>query len=169
MVTLTLGAISLLSAWIWVRARRGRRARAIHLSHIDEMPGTQFEQYLATVLTFKGYDVTATPATGDLGVDLTATRDGQTSAIQVKRSAKPISRRAVSDAVAGMRHYSCTAAMVITNGYFTSGARTLAESTECRLVDRDELSSWILDFQKKSQSTMLGRCSYLPESHVNEQ
>lgn len=151
-VSLTLTALTSCYLWIWYRTRQGRHARAIRLSNIDEMPGAAFEEYLAAVLTFRGYAVVGTSATGDLGVDLVAQLSGESIAVQVKRSAKPVSRRAVSDSVAGMSHYSCTSAMVITNGYFTAGARTLAESTNCTLVDRDELANWILEFQRKSRS-----------------
>lgn len=151
-VSLTLAALILFSLWIWYRTRLGRHLRAIRLSNIDGMPGTDFEEYLSAVLTRRGYAVTGTSATGDLGVDLVASLGTESVAIQVKRSARPVSRRAVSDAVAGMNHYSCTSAMVITNGYFTAGARNLAESTACALVDRDELSGWILEFQKEKPS-----------------
>lgn len=151
-VSLTLAALTFCNLWIWYRTRQGRHLRAIRLSNIDEMSGAAFEEYLAAVLTFRGYAVVGTAATGDLGVDLVAQLSGESIAIQVKRSAKPVSRRAVSDAVAGMSHYSCTSAMVITNGYFTAGAHTLADSTNCCLVDRGELSNWILEFQRKSRS-----------------
>jgi HJR/Mrr/RecB family endonuclease len=38
--------------------------------------------------------------------------------------------------------------MVITNVFFTAGAQELAKSTGCRLVDRNELTNWILAFQQ---------------------
>lgn len=134
-VSITLSAAASISAWIWWRNRKNRKVRAIQLSRIDEMSGAEFERYLAKVLVFRGHAVGFTPASGDLGVDLLATQRGQSIAIQVKRSARPVSRRAVSDAVGAMRHYGCTSAMVVTNGYFTTGATVLAESTGCTLVD----------------------------------
>jgi HJR/Mrr/RecB family endonuclease len=38
--------------------------------------------------------------------------------------------------------------MVVTNQYFTSGAKALAESNRCTLVDRDTLASWIIEWQR---------------------
>jgi restriction system protein len=143
-VSVTLIALANLVLRVGLAYLRGRRARAIRLSEIDGMPGVEFEEYLAGLLTDRGYAVTSTPATGDLGVDLIATDEAGSTAIQVKRTAGTVSRRAVSDAVAGVAHYGCAGAMVITNGYFTKGAVELAASTKCVLVDRDELSSWIL-------------------------
>ncbi|MCZ7583666.1 MAG: restriction endonuclease [Deltaproteobacteria bacterium] len=65
-------------------------------------------------------------------------------AVQVKRyTGQKVSRRAVSDAVAGKAHYGCTHAMVVTNSTFTPGARLLAGSTGCELIDRYDLLQWM--------------------------
>jgi len=63
------------------------------------------------------------------------------------KSKGKVSRRAVSDAVAGQHYYNCDLAMVITNNYFQEGAIQLAKSTNCTLVDRDTLSEWIQQAQ----------------------
>lgn len=154
-VSVTLAGLGIITAWIGYRWFLGGRLRALQLSNIDEMSGTAFEAYVSAVLSSRGYTVTATAATGDLGVDLIAELDGEATAIQVKRSARPVSRRAVSDAVAGMSHYGCSSAMVITNSLFTTGAATLAGSTACLLVDRDNLANWILEFQRKKRRQAL--------------
>ena len=80
-----------------------------------------------------------------MGVDVIASKGAEKYAIQVKRYSKPVSRTAVSDAVAGKAYHGCTAAMVVTNNYFTAGARALARSTNCQLVDRDTLTKWIAE------------------------
>jgi hypothetical protein len=49
-----------------------------------------------------------------------------------------------------MAHYKCNAAMVVTTHWFTEGARQLAQSNGCLLVDRDELARWIVAFQEGS-------------------
>ncbi len=110
------------------------------------MAGVDFERYLQKLLSAQGYRVSMTKGSGDLGVDLVAARGGDKIAIQVKRYKTKISRRAVSDAVAGMQHYRCNKAMVITNNYFTPGAVTLARSTNCILINRDALAQWIVAF-----------------------
>lgn len=124
------------------RARLDRATRA-SLAEIDAMTGIEFEDLLQELLEARGYEVQRTPASGDLGVDLIAQRGGESIAIQAKRRAGKVDRRAVSDAVAGMRHYGCSAAMVITNGRFTPDAERLAASNHCRLVDRRLLANWL--------------------------
>jgi len=118
------------------------------LSDIDNMAGHQFEHYVAKLLAHQGFSTQVTVASGDLGVDVLASKAGTRYAIQVKRQGQNVSRRAVSDAVAGRIHYKCTNAMVVTNAFFTAGAQELAKSTSCRLVDRNELTQWILSFQQ---------------------
>ncbi|MFZ2494887.1 MAG: restriction endonuclease [Candidatus Saccharimonadales bacterium] len=80
---------------------------------------------------------------GDGGVDLVAQLGMEKYAIQVKRYSKPISRNAVSDAVAGKSLHRCKHAMVITNSYFTPKARDYARRTNCQVIDGKVLKKWI--------------------------
>jgi hypothetical protein len=38
--------------------------------------------------------------------------------------------------------------MVITDNHFTEGAKGLAQSNHCELIDRDLPAEWILEFQE---------------------
>lgn len=124
-----------------------RRTRAIQLADVDSMDGWEFEHYVARLLCDRGFTAEVTNGSNDFGVDVIASNGTQRFAIQVKRHAKNVSRRAVSDAVAGKQHYGCNAAAVVTNSYFTKGAVELAGSTSYQLIDRDELGEWILAYQ----------------------
>lgn len=120
------------------------KLKAIHLAEIDKMTGVQFEYYLSRLLSYQGYKVNWIGGAGDLGVDLIMEKEGVKYAVQVKkRVGNSITRSAVSDAVAGVRHYGCHRAAVITNSYFQPGAEALAASNDCLLIDRDILSEWI--------------------------
>jgi restriction system protein len=125
-----------------------RRYQASHLADIDHMTGRDFEYYVCHLLVHRGFVATVTPASNDFGVDIIAHRNGQKYAIQVKRYHNGVSRRAVSDAVTGKQHYGCDRAMVITNSFFTEGAKELARSTGCELVDRNLLTQWICEYQQ---------------------
>jgi len=131
--------------------QKEKRIRALKLADVDRMEGAEFESYVRNLLLHQGFRVSLTGRSGDLGVDLIAQRDGYKYAVQVKRYTHPVSRRAVSDAVAGKDHYGCSAAMVVTNSSVTEGAIKLARSTRCQLVDRDTLAEWILAFQASGQ------------------
>jgi len=128
------------------RILRDRRYHALRLADIDRMSGHDFERYVARLLDHQGFSCTVTPGSGDLGVDVVARRGALSYAVQCKRYSSALNRESVSDAVAGKLHYNCGHAMVVTNQYFTPGAKQLGGSTGCVLVDRDELAKWITDF-----------------------
>lgn len=138
------------------KPRKGiAKTRALNVSDIDSMSGWAFEQYVAKVLRSRGFQTVVTKGSGDSGVDVIASKSGASYAVQCKRYAQPVPRGAVSNAVAGVAHYKCTAAMVVTNSYFTPGAKALAASNKCVLVDRDTLATWISEWQSAEASQKL--------------
>jgi HJR/Mrr/RecB family endonuclease len=146
----TLIAYAVLLAALFLASRRiqqEQRLHALQIADIDRMDGAAFEQYVVRLLNAQGYQTEPTGHSGDLGVDIVARQSLLRYAIQVKRQKAPVSRRAVSDAVAGMAQYDCNAAMVVTSGYFSPGALELARSNHCVLIDRDQLADWIMEFQ----------------------
>jgi DNA segregation ATPase FtsK/SpoIIIE-like protein len=110
---------------------------------IDSMDGLAFEHFVANLMSNRGFSVEVTKGSGDLGVDIKATNHQGRFAVQVKRYNQPVSRRAVSDAVAGRDHYGFDFAMVVTNNYFTPDAKKLAESNSCVLIERSDLEEWM--------------------------
>ncbi len=107
------------------------------LAKVDAMSGVEFENYVADLLRARNYRVQMLGGSGDGGVDLVAQLGMEKYAIQVKRYSKPISRNAVSDAVAGKSLHRCTHAMVITNSYFTPKARGYTRLAKCQLANRE--------------------------------
>jgi len=146
--------VGICALW-YVLARERRRLKALTIADIDNMAGVTFERYLGKLLQFKGFKVEFTALSHDFGVDIVARKGPYRYAIQAKRYTSSVGRAGVSDAVAGMRHYRCNKTMAITNSYFTTSARQLAESNDCELIDRDTLSNWILDFQDKKEPRIM--------------
>jgi restriction system protein len=129
-----------------------KRMKSLELADVDSMAGRDFEKYVALLFQHQGYKVKLTGRSGDLGVDVIAVKEEERLAIQCKRYSQKVPRNAVSDAVAGMTHYKCNRAMVVTTNYFQPGAHQLAKSNKVQLVDRDLLSQWIHDFQDAKQN-----------------
>lgn len=110
------------------------------LEKIDTMNGHAFEHYVAHILSKNRYsNVSVTSGSNDFGVDVLADKGTDKFAIQVKRQQARVSRRAVSDAVAGAAHYSCNKSMVVTNNYMSASGLQFAQSTNCIVIERDEL------------------------------
>lgn len=135
------------------RHQRIRRLANLTLSSVDQMKGLDFEHYVAEIMRYQGYSTSVTRSSGDLGIDVIAKQGRTRYAVQVKRYKGPVSRHAVSDAVAGKFHYRCNQAMVVTNSTFTTGAKTLANSTQCLLIDRTQLQKWIDDYKHNTKRT----------------
>jgi restriction system protein len=143
---LLLGAA--LAGFAYYQQRRKQQAlSALELSDIDGMDGVSFERYVGVLLTQQGYKVAYTSTSGDYGIDIIAAKDHTKTAIQIKRSAKPMGINAVQQAVAGATHYKCQKAMVVTNNTFTRSAQNLAVSNHCELIDRIKLGELVLAFQ----------------------
>ncbi len=156
-VIFALAIIAIIAAtiFLWQMEKRKRaKLRALQLADIDRMSGIEFEQYIGTILRSQGYSVSYTATTGDYGVDLLAEKDHIKYAIQAKRYTATVGNHAIMEAVAGMQHYHCNKAVVITSNYFTLHARIQAASSNCILIDRDKLAEWILAFQNP-QNTKL--------------
>ena len=137
--------------YMGIEKKRNRRLEeeirflSVRLIDLHSINPSGFEEYVAKLLDHRGYTTSVVGQAGDMGVDVIASKGGEKYAVQVKRYSNPVSRTAVSDAVAGKAYHGCNAAMVVTNNYFTKGARALAQSTHCQLVDRDTLAKWIAE------------------------
>ena len=110
----------------WVQVQR---FRTLAMDDVDNMPGHEFEYYVAKLLEHQGYSTRVTAGSGDMGVDIIAQMGSVSYAVQCKRHRGGVSREAVSDAIAGKSYYRCGEAMVVTNSYYTHGAVELAHST----------------------------------------
>lgn len=155
--TIQIALIALISFFVFLGTgvflyfytkRSQERLKATTILDADSMSGVAFEQYVGALLKHKGFKIEFTPASGDYGVDIVAEKGNEKYAVQIKRYTHAVGRAAISDAVAGMNFYRCNKAMVVTNNFFTPAAKTLAQATQCVLIDRDTLISWIVEFQK---------------------
>ena len=112
------------------------------LETIDCMDGYEFERWCAALLSRHGYTkVSLTKETGDQGVDILAEREGIRYAIQCKCYSRDLGNTPVQEVNAGKTFYNCQIGVVMTNRYFTKGAKDLAQSTGILLWDRDWLST----------------------------
>lgn len=106
----------------------------------DAMDGHEFEYFCADLLRQNGFrDVNVTKASGDQGIDIIAYKDGIKYGIQCKCYSSDIGNAAVQQAYSGKTFYNCHVATVLTNRYFTSSAKELAQSNGVLLWDRNKL------------------------------
>ena len=134
------------------------------LLSIDLMEGHEFEYWCAALLRKTGFsNVEVTQGSGDQGVDVLAEKDGIRYAIQCKCYSKDLGNKPVQEVNSGkmMPEYHCQIGVVMTNRYFTKGAKDLAVATGTLLWDRD----WIKEhLQVSTTSPLSEEVSY---SHSN--
>lgn len=114
------------------------------LARIDAMDGHAFEHFTADLLRKLGYQkVQVTRGSGDQGVDVLAEKEGVKYAFQCKCYSSDLGNKPVQEVHAGKYIYQCHVGVVITNRYFTQGAKDAAKATGILLWDRDKLRSLI--------------------------
>ena len=116
----------------------------IDISETDGMEGHEFENYCADLLRKNGFvNVSVTPGSGDQGVDVIAEKEGVRYAVQCKCYSSALGNTPVQEVCAGKSMYNCHVGVVMTNNYFTAGAKQLAEKNGILLWDRDKLQQMI--------------------------
>lgn len=143
---LALGVITTIK--VGFRLYRIYRLSKAGMTEIDKMSGSDFELCLISLFSKLGYHVEHTGKIGDYGSDLVIERDGKRIAVQAKRYANHVGEDAVREAYSVKNLRRCTEAMVVTNSYFTTMAKTLARSNNVTLWNRDDLVNTILKLQK---------------------
>lgn len=114
------------------------------ISCIDRMDGVEFEKWCANLLGNNGFsDVQVTPSSGDQGVDVIAEKDGIRYAIQCKCYSSDLGNTPVQEVNTGKTIYHCQIGVVMTNRYFTKGAKEAASATGVLLWDRDKLTQML--------------------------
>ncbi|QND82956.1 Restriction endonuclease [Chromobacterium vaccinii] len=116
---------------------------------VDAMSGFEFEDFLVSLFQTIGYDVKETKKTGDQGADLFVEKFSEKIVIQAKNyTAGNVGNKAVQEVLAAKSFYRCDRAMVVTNSYFTSSAKELAEATSVDLIDRDDFQNYLNDYNQ---------------------
>lgn len=122
---------------------------SIDISCVDNMSGPDFERWCAYLLKNNGFnEVDVTKGSGDQGVDVLAEKDGIRYAIQCKCYSSDLGNTPVQEVHTGKTIYRCHVGVVMTNRYFTAGAKEAADATGVLLWDRDTLMRMMKNIEK---------------------
>jgi HJR/Mrr/RecB family endonuclease len=120
------------------------------IDDVDLMTGQEFEMFIAELFSKMGYVSEITKASGDQGIDVIATKNGNKIGIQAKCYSSSVGNSAIQEVVAGKSHYRLDKAIVITNNFFTDAAQQLAQSNSIILWDRHILKEKIVEIFNSS-------------------
>lgn len=124
-----------------LKTTSGKKKKTI--DDVDLMSGQEFEKFIAELFSRMGFDTEVTKATGDQGIDVIASKNGDKIGIQAKCYSGSVGNSAIQEAVAGKNYYRLNKAMVITNNLFTDSAQQLARANSIVLWDRNILKEKI--------------------------
>lgn len=128
------------------------------IEYIDSLNGNEFEEWCADLLCKMSFqNIQVTGKSGDQGVDILSEKDGVKYAIQCKCYSTDLGNTPIQEVESGRVFYGCHVGVVMTNRYFTKGAKELAQKTGTLLWDRkfisnmvDQLGYTILDSKVES-------------------
>ncbi len=162
---LIIGAGILIAAALYGRKEAAKQTlrgqRSDDIASLLGISPLEFERHVAETYRRQGYDVELTRSSGDQGVDVIATAQGQRLGIQCKRYVGVVGNDAVQQAHAGKSYYGCSQAIVVTTGTFTPSARALAEKTGVQLVDGKTYSDMLRSLREPA--SMSGTAAWLPQ------
>ena len=111
----------------------------VTIQTVDMMDGLEFELFVSKLFKKLGYSVSMTKRTGDQGIDIIAEKNNERIGVQAKCYSGTVSNSAIQEVVAGVTHYKCNKAVVITNSIFTQSAIDLGISNRVVMWDRNVL------------------------------
>jgi restriction system protein len=102
------------------------------------MTWREFEEAVAARLLAEGYATELGQGRSDYGVDVFATRGGETYAVQAKMfggTARPVNRQMVMELHGAAAYFDCAGSMIATDGRITPDALEVAKKIGIRIVD----------------------------------
>lgn len=102
--------------------------------------GTDYERFVAALLTADGFTVMRVGGSGDCGADLLVSLPSGTAVVQCKYYSFPVGYDAVKEAYAAKALYKATTAFVCTNATYTRQARRTAAQLGIQLTTHATLS-----------------------------
>ena len=122
-------------------AAQNRRALEERNNFAAVRTGTDYERFVAALLTTDGFTVMRVGGSGDCGADLLVSLPSGTAVVQCKFYSYPVGYDAVKEAYAAKALYKATAAFVCTNATYTRQARRTAAQLGIQLTTHATLSA----------------------------
>ena len=114
----------------------------------DDMSPSSFERYVGVVFKIAGFEIKHIGGSGDMGVDLIASKGDIRKAIQVKRydrDSNTVGVKAFQEVHAGKEMHDCDEAAVITTSSFTNAAKEMAKKLRIEALDGNDFKKYVED------------------------
>lgn len=148
-----LVAILVLLLWLISLANKAisshRLESQTNLDSIRDLSWHDFELLLAEAFRRQGYAVRESPPSPDGGIDLTLTRNNETTLVQAKNwRAYEVGVKVVRELCGVMHASKAQRAILVTSGALTKDARAFATKSGVQIIEGDALTRMIAEVQR---------------------
>jgi len=126
----------------------------------------KYEEYVKEILRNRGFQTRKTRSSGDFGVDVLASKNDKSYAIQCKLYNHAVGPKAIQEIVSGRLHYRTDYALVVSDNKFTEAAKSLARTTNVTLTHHKNLLRSIESLEASQNQTRA--VSELKDEHLEE-
>jgi restriction system protein len=105
----------------------------------ESIDGIEYEHYCADILRKSGWIASVSKASNDQGVDIIASNQRLSVAIQCKKYSNPVGNKAVQEVTSGATFHNAEYSVVVSNSTYTTSARQLAAKSGVLLLHHSEL------------------------------
>ncbi len=120
-----------------------RKVRILDTTKIDQLNCLEIVHYLKSLFEKQGYETELSEDSNELASDLIIRKGARKYIVQTKLKDNNVGVKAIQEVLWEVRNYEANGAILITNQYFTSSAKRLAQSKDIKLIDRDELMKMV--------------------------
>lgn len=109
-----------------------------------QMNGVEFERFVGESIFRKlGYSVDYTPTTGDGGIDMLISKEGQAAVVQCKRYTGTVDGAMVRDLNGVVGKGGFERGYLVTTGTFSAASKAWVRGTNIALIDGERLLEWL--------------------------
>jgi restriction endonuclease Mrr len=112
-------------------------------SYLETMDPREFEHLVCLLLSKMGYEVQATPYSGDGGVDGFLRRGGELTLLQCKRVKSKVGEPVLRDLYGTMHAHAAASGLVVTTGSVSRQARRWISNNPIQIIEQQELVSLV--------------------------
>lgn len=136
-----------------------------NLNEILKLNGVEFENYIKALFQKQGFNVTKTPESKNVGVDLVITKKIKSQIIKTAVHCKPYKKSvgvsAIQEVFNGQHLCKCSESIIITTSEFTTSGIKKAKNLKVKLWDRAKLMKEINSTIKTNNDSTLSWDEFL--------
>lgn len=151
---------------LWLRQRATTRTinrvtgRQMYLDYTPH----QFEKAVAELFRAQGYHAKLTPGSGDGGLDILLSKDGEQYGVECKQYKDTLGPKFIRDFIGALQLRKLKAGFFVTTSGYSEQARLSAKNSEyqIQLIDGEMLGRWQRQLQQRVEMGQIHHTAFIP-------